>query len=282
MKLLPEEKLRTVFAKLEGTGGLYVSIQETGEVLAIGAHNRFNAASTIKIPILALLLKDGEEGRLDLKKPIPMLPENRVKGSGVLKSLGSDVCMSLLDYAVLMIIISDNSATNMVIDAVGIDRANAFFAENGWKDTHLAAKIYFPLPELPDDTRDLDKTSAADLGNMLERLMAGTLVSQSVSRKMLQIMAAQQGGKLTRDLPVLRCQNPTMELPEIPENKILMPSKGGSISNKYLHDAAVMLLPNGRKAAIAVMTATSDTKNASDILAQTARCVYDALRSNGE
>ena len=278
MKLLPKEKLRAIFSELEGDGGLYVSIPETGEVLAIGEHNRYNAASTIKIPILALLLKDGEEGRLDLGKPIPVLPENRVKGSGVLKSLGPDVQMSLWDYAVLMIIISDNTATNMVIDAVGIDRANAFFAENGWNDTHLAAKIFFPLPTLPDGTRDLDKTSAADLGNMMEQLLAGTLVSKSVSRQMLQIMAAQQGGKLTRDLPILRCPNPTMELPEIPEDKLLMPSKGGSITNKYLHDAAVMLLPNGRKAAIGVMTATTDNQKAGDILARVAVTVYEALR----
>lgn len=277
MKLLPEEKLRAIFSELEGDGGLYVSIPETGEVLAIGEHNRYNAASTIKIPILALLLKDGEEGRLDLEKPIPVLPENRVKGSGVLKSLGSDVQMSLWDYAVLMIIISDNTATNMVIDAVGIDRANAFFAENGWNDTHLVAKIFFPLPTLPDGTRDLDKTSAADLGNMMEQLLAGTLVSKSVSRQMLQIMAAQQGGKLTRDLPILRCPNPTMELPEIPEDKLLMPSKGGSITNKYLHDAAVMLLPNGRKAAIGVMTATTDNQKAGEILSQVAQAVYETL-----
>ena len=278
MKLLPEEKLRAIFSELEGDGGLYVSIPETGETLAIGEHNRYNAASTIKIPILALLLKDGEEGRLNLDAPVPIHPENVVRGSGILKSLGTGVSMSLRDYAVLMIIISDNSATNMVIDAVGIDRANAFFLENGWNDTHLAAKIFFPLPTLPDGTRDLDKTSAADLGKMIEQLLAGSLVSESVSRQMLQIMAAQQGGKLTRDLPILRCPNPTMELPEIPEDKLLMPSKGGSITNKSRHDAAVMLLPNGRKAAIGVMTATTDNQKAGDILARVAVTVYEALR----
>lgn len=71
----------------------------------------------------------------------PLHEDCRTWGSGVLKSLSDNYQMCLYDYAVLMIIVSDNSATNHIIDAVGLERANAYFAENGWTNTHLGGKL---------------------------------------------------------------------------------------------------------------------------------------------
>lgn len=277
MKFIPEEALRQLHGQVDGICGLYVSVPGAGEQFAIGEHQKLDAASTIKIPLLALLLKDGESGRLDLDAPVPFTPENQVLGSGVLKSLGTGISMSLYDYAVLMIIISDNSATNQVIDAVGIQRANAFFAENGWNDTHLAHKLYFPKPMLSDGTVDYNSTSAADLGNMMEKILAGTMVSEAVSRNMMQIMAAQQFGKLNLSLPVQRFANTRQPLPPVPEGKVIMANKGGSLIGKVLHDAAVMLLPNGRNAILAMTTGTRDNDKAEVIMKQVSKVLYDRL-----
>jgi beta-lactamase class A len=65
MKYIPEEKLREICSEINGTFGLYVSLPERGEKFTIDADVRYNAASTIKIPLLALLMKDFEDGRLD-------------------------------------------------------------------------------------------------------------------------------------------------------------------------------------------------------------------------
>jgi beta-lactamase class A len=277
MRYIPEQALRALHAEVDGTCGLYISVPEAGEVLGINEHLPINAASTIKVPLLALLLKDGEDGRLDLDAPLPMDLKNRVPGSGVLKSLGN-VTMSLWDYAVLMTIISDNSATDMVIDAVGVDRANAFFAEQGWKETHVAGKLYFPKPILPDGTEDIALVSAADLGNMMERMLEGTLVSPSVSRKMMQIMAAQQLGRFSPAMPVRRYANTREPLPEVPaEGGVIMCNKTGSLFNKVAHDTAAIILPDGKKATITVLTATKDNAKAEDIMKRMAAALYESL-----
>ena len=120
MKRIPEETLRQICSGIDGRYGLYVSLPEEGEVLQLHSDTVLYAASTIKIPILALLLKDSETGNLDLYKPLPLSAHNRVCGSGVLKLLSHEVALSLYDYAVLMIVLSDNCATNQIIDVLGM------------------------------------------------------------------------------------------------------------------------------------------------------------------
>lgn len=277
MQYIPEEKLREICKEVNGTYGLFVSLPERGEKLAICAHDQFNSASTIKIPLLALLLKDFEEGRLDPAVPMPLREDCRVWGSGVLKSMGSDFLLTLYDYAVLMIIVSDNSATNQIIEAVGLDRANAFFAQNGWKDTHLAGKLFKPKPLLPDGTEDFNRTSAADLGDMMEKVLAGKMVSKSVSDQMMQIMAAQQLGKFDQSLPVEHYSFTRNPLPPVPEGKVIVCNKGGSLIGRVLHDAAIILLPNGEKAVLTMMTATPDNDVTIEVLKKVSRAVYDSL-----
>lgn len=277
MKYIPEEKLREICGEVNGTFGLYVSLPERGEKFTIDADVKFNAASTIKIPLLALLMKDFEDGRLDPTETMPLRDDCRVWGSGVLKSLSTDFQLSLYDYAVLMIIVSDNSATNQIIEAVGIDRANTFFAENGWKDTHLACKLYKQKPLLPDGKPDYNHTSAADLGDMMEKMLNGTLVSEDASRQMRQILAAQQLGKFNLSLPVERYSYTKEPLPPVPEGKVIMCNKGGSLEGKVLHDAAIILLPNGEKAVLTMMTATPDNNITTEIFKKVSKALYDSL-----
>jgi beta-lactamase class A len=277
MKYIPEEKLREICSEVNGTFGLYVSLPERGEKFTIDADVKFNAASTIKIPLLALLMKDFEDGRLDQKTLYSLNEESNVLGSGVLKSLSTDFKLSLYDYAVLMIIVSDNSATNQVIDAVGQDRANTFFADNGWVNTHLAGKLYSPKPMLPDGTKDYNYTTAANLGDMMEKILAGKLVSEAASKQMMQILAAQQLGKFNLSLPVERYSRTKNPLPPVPEGKVIMCNKGGSLEGKVLHDAAIMLLPNGEKAVLTMMTATPDNRITTEISKKVSKALYDSL-----
>lgn len=277
MKMIPETALIAVCSQVNGEYGLYVSVPESNERLVLNGGKKFNSASTIKIPLLALLLKDFEDERLNADQPIFLHEENRVGGSGILKSMSPALSMSLYDFAVLMTIISDNSATNQIIDAVGLERANAFFAENGWKNTHLAGKLFLPKPILPDGTEDFNSTSAEDLGDMMERVLRGTLVSENVSRQMMQIMAAQQLGRFNLSLPVIRFPNTRKPLPEVPEGRVIMANKGGTLTGKVLHDAAAMLLPNGKKAVLTMMTASPDKEATTEILKEVSRTLYDHL-----
>ena len=277
MKRIPEETLRQICGGIDGQYGLYVSLPEEEETFELCSDTVLNAASTIKIPILALLLKDLEEGRLDRDTPVPLAECNRVGGSGVLKVMSRSLALSLYDYAVLMMVVSDNCATNQIIDALGIDRINGYFRENGWLDTHLAGKLQSPKPLLPDGTEDYNRTSARDLGNMMERILKEDLVSPAASRMMLQIMAAQQVGKFDKGLPVIKHADPAQPLPPVPEGRVYVANKGGTLSGIALHDAAIILMPNGRKIVAVLTTKTPDNTKTLEIFKEIAKTLYDSL-----
>jgi len=274
MSIIPEQKLRELCENFEGTCSLYVSLPFCGEKFTFDAERPFNAASTIKIPLLAKLFQDAEEGRVDLDEVQVIAPENRVRGSGVIKYLAPDLALSLFDYAVTMIIVSDNSATNQVIDAVGMDRANAYFAENGWSATSLNRKLFAPAV---GNTALGNYTSAADLGNVLERMQAGDLVSPAACEKMMSIMACQTLGKFSKSLPVHRPESTREPLAPPPEGKVLLVEKGGTLLKRVSHDAAVMILPDGRCAVMVMMTECESGAKSLEVISKVSRAVYDGL-----
>ncbi len=274
-RIIPRAALQALCEDFEGECSLYVSIPETGEKFLYREHERINAASTVKIPLLALLLKDAEEGRLELYAPQPMKAENFVRGSGVLKYLSPTLALSLYDYAVMMIVLSDNSATNQVIDAVGMDRANAFFRESGWMETELNRKLFAPNA---GDTALGNYSSAADLGNMLEGILAGELVSPEASEIMKRIMACQTLGKFSKSLPAVhRPQNTLEPLALPPEGKVILVEKGGTLTGQVSHDAAIMILPDGRSAVLVMMTECESGDASLDAIQKVSRMIYDRM-----
>ena len=277
MNYIPEEKLRKICEEIDGKYGLYVSLPDEGAVFELHSDTVLNAASTIKIPIMALMLKDCEEGRLRLDKVEPLAEENRAIGSGILKVMSREAALSLYDYAILMLVISDNSATNHIIDAIGIDRFNEFCKDMGWNDTHLAGKLFGPKPLLPDGSVDTNRTSAKDLGKMMELILKDEMVSPEASRMMKQIMATQQVGKFDKSLPVIKHADPSLPLPPVPEGFVQVINKGGTLKDKVLHDAAILLLPSGKRAVITLMTATPNNEKTMEIFKRVSKSLYDHL-----
>ena len=280
MSYIPEKKLKELCESFDGKCGVYIYLPFANEIFTYGEGEKIRAASTIKIPLLALLFKDAEEGRIDLDTPIPLGEEGSVCGSGIIKFLSPDIRLSLYDYAILMMIVSDNTATNRVIDAVGIDRANAFFAENGWNETYLYKKLFVPAPDAPYGTAATNLTSARDLGDMMSRVYAKTLISEDVSNKMLSILACQQLGKLDKSIPgVYRPGSARAPVVRVPEGRVIMAQKGGTLTGKInvSHDTAIMLLPNGRSAVMVVMTESSDNNMALEFIKSISRAVYDSI-----
>ena len=98
------------------------------------------AASTIKVPIFIEALRQARDGVLSLKDKYEL--QNRCDGSGVLSSLHDVDKMTLRDLLTLMIIVSDNTATNILIDLVGIDNVNNTLRSLGYKKTRLQRKMY--------------------------------------------------------------------------------------------------------------------------------------------
>ncbi|MDP2859469.1 MAG: serine hydrolase, partial [Bacillota bacterium] len=110
------EKLVSSFS---GTFGLYARHLRSGEVLEFNADERFPTASCTKVPILIEVWKQALDGRFSLDDQMVLTSENVTTGTGVLLDLTPGLKMSVRDVALLMIVVSDNVATNMLIDLVG-------------------------------------------------------------------------------------------------------------------------------------------------------------------
>lgn len=108
-----------------------------GNVIKINEKEQYNAASCIKIFILIELFNQINNGTKSRNDEIPYLDEHYVNGSGVLRYLSKNIKLPVLDVATLMMIISDNVATNMLIDYLGIGNINKTIKNIGCKDTEL-------------------------------------------------------------------------------------------------------------------------------------------------
>jgi beta-lactamase class A len=117
-------QLERIARGVDGVMAYVVIDLASGERFERLADQVLPTASTIKIAILYELFAQAEEGRLDLARPVPLPPSARASGSGILQALEAPA-MPLTDYATMMIVMSDNTATNLLIDTLGMDRVNA-------------------------------------------------------------------------------------------------------------------------------------------------------------
>lgn len=185
-------RLERRIAAHHGTVGLYVKDLTTNEYLSIRGNEQFPSASVIKVPILVELLAQVERGPIKLTDPMIMLASDQRPGSGVLQFLSTPHTLTVGDAAMLMIILSDNSATNLIIDKVGIRNVNARMDSLGLKATRLHAKVFLGASTTIDTaaTRQwgLGVTTPMEMGTLFEKLYRGTAVSEPASKQMLDML----------------------------------------------------------------------------------------------
>ena len=137
-----EASVRSIVDEVDGVMGVTIEDLKSGERLSLNGDLVFTQASAIKLPLLVELFRQAEDGRHDLDAPVTLTEGDVVPGSGVLRRLtAGQVTMTLLDIATLMIIVSDNTATNMIIDRVGMDQVNETMARLGLGETKLQRKM---------------------------------------------------------------------------------------------------------------------------------------------
>jgi beta-lactamase class A len=126
----------------EGVMGVAVKDLTTGEFFAVNGDEIFPVASTIKVPILIEFYRRVEAKSLDPMSPVTYVEAQKMGGSGVIKTLTPGaVTMTTIDYATLMINVSDNSTTNYFIDILGMDQINALISTLSLRETRLARKM---------------------------------------------------------------------------------------------------------------------------------------------
>ncbi|HEY7855140.1 MAG TPA: serine hydrolase [Terriglobales bacterium] len=188
-----------------GHVALYAKNLTTGEQVALDADQPVQTASVIKMTLMLQAFTQVKAGRLRLDQRLPLTRDNQVSGSGILNILNPGLDLTLHDAITLMMTLSDNTATNMVIDAVGLAPTNAMLARMGLKNTYFYKKVFKPaVGPLPADQPQfgLGKTTAREMAEVLESIYHCDLGDSALCHDMITIMRNQQDrDMLPRYLP---------------------------------------------------------------------------------
>ncbi len=186
------------FALPPANAGSSAPLAATSAV-TFNAQRPFPAASTIKVYVLQALLERVAAGTSSLSDEVVLSASDQVSGSGVLKALSCDRPYTVLDLATLMIIVSDNTATNLLIELVGVGEVNASMRRNGWLDSALSGKLQLSA-QPPGTKRVPSRTTPADLADYFARLWLGELLPSELTEVAKTIYRQQQYGELGRFL----------------------------------------------------------------------------------
>ncbi|MFE8698506.1 serine hydrolase [Cytobacillus sp. FJAT-53684] len=208
-----KEEVYRIASRCKGRVGLVIETENNR--IEINSRAKFSSASLIKVPILIECFRQSEEGTLDLQQYIPIAESNRVKGAGVLQALSSDLQLKVIDVMTLMIIISDNLATNLLIDLLGMEKINQGMRDQNLHDTELSRKMM----DFAALKNGLDNyTTAYDMLTCLKELDQNKMLSNRSASMAKEIMENQQfSNKLSDqiDLDIFKVANKTGELPGI-------------------------------------------------------------------
>lgn len=198
--------LEARIARHRGVVGVALLDPRTGESLSIRGDAPFPSASVIKVPILVEVFQQVEKGKLRLHDPLVLLEADKVPGAGVLQFLHAPLELTVRDAAILMIILSDNTATNLLIDKVGIRAVNARMDTLGLPQTRLHAKVFRGRTTMIDSAAyekyGLGVTTPDDMARLLAMIYRGEAVSDDASRQMVEILKAQmKDDRIPRYLP---------------------------------------------------------------------------------
>ncbi|MCO6456240.1 MAG: serine hydrolase [Pirellulaceae bacterium] len=200
------DRLQPLAERHAGQVAISVKHLATGESYGYHQDEPMPTASLIKFPVMATAYQLAADGRLDLNQMLTLRDEDQVPGSGILTThFSPGTRISLRDAIRLMIAWSDNTATNLVLDAIGIEATSQRMRELGCEQTRIHAKVFRRDTSIdPERSRQfgLGSTTAGEMLRLFELLHGDQLVSPEASRSMREhLQACQDGTKLVRGLP---------------------------------------------------------------------------------
>lgn len=264
------QKLQDIQQRFSGTYAVFAEHLGSGEMVQFGAvDRRFETASVMKLPVLVEALRQCRTGLHRLDEPVTYQSQDFVKGSGVLQHLTPGISLPLRDVLTLMVIVSDNLATNMVIRVVGLESINALVGSCGLTATEVRRKISFDSPD------PLGWSSPRDLVTLLKALFNRTLLGSEYSAIALDMLGRQQYNTLlTRALPYEVLDDNDDEPP-----LVRVMSKSGSLTG-IRNDAGIVETPWGTYAIALMSEGSVDTRfhmdtEAQVLLPEVSRAIFD-------
>ena len=201
-----QEVLQAIAREMEtipGHLGFYYKNLATGQEFGVRENEAYLAASVIKLPLFLHVLEQGAAGKIDRDARLTVTDADKMPSCGALNQFTGEVSVDIRTLCRLMIVISDNTATNKLINYCTIPGANAAFRNWGLEQTCLRRLLF----DAKASAAGLENTiSPKEMGMLLEKLYRGEFVSEAVSQEAVDVLLHQQidhklGGKLF-DAPI--------------------------------------------------------------------------------
>lgn len=236
--------------------GIFMVDLDTGGYIDINAGKPFPAASTIKLPVLVAFFQALDEGKVRLDETLTMKASQVAEGSGDMQYQKPGTKYTVLETITKMIVISDNTATNMIIDRLGgAEILNQQFRNWGLRNT----AIRNPLPDLGGT----NTTSPHDLTNLVSQVEQGGLLSMKSRDRLFHIMEQTKNDSL---------------IPRGLGRGAIIAHKTGNI-NSVLADAGAIDMPNGKRYLLAILVKrpAEGYTPAANLIRDVSETVYDYL-----
>ena len=181
-----------------GVAGVSIKDLSTGWYYGINDELIFPTASSIKIPILLKLIESSDASKLDLLKSIEITEEMKSRGSGVIHKMNGTIHLTIENLAILMINLSDNTATNLCIDIAGLDEVNKMLEDYEFKSMRLSRKMqdYIAIKEGKENL-----SSVKEMNLILEMLDSARAIKPEVAKKVLNILSINKATPISQPLP---------------------------------------------------------------------------------
>lgn len=293
-------QIEKIAEDLEGTMGVAVKNLGTGEEVTINGDELFQLASVFKVPVIVTLYREVDAGNISLDDKVEMTYYSKVPGSGVLKELTPGLELTIRDYRALMMLISDNTATDTVVEAVGKDNVNKTMLELGLKDTKISTcreilfgylglddvdpkkwtidlwdetikKIREEAYQLPKETKlkNINLTTPRNMMMLLEKIHGGEVASRCSCDEILALMK--------------RCQTGGNRIWKyLPRDRVEVAHKTGTV-NGVVNDAGIVYPKEGDPYIICVFTKDIEAESGGyvpigeEAIAKVSKIAYDCF-----
>ncbi len=194
---LLDSRVRAEVASFKGKIWLSAKNLDTGATYELNGDERVRTASTIKVPIMIEAFARVAEGKAKWSDELVLTKEKKVGGSGVLFEFDNGLKLTLRDAVNLMIVLSDNSTTNLVLDVLTTDAVNARMDTLGLKKTRVLRKVFGGgVSRAGDDPAlkpyGLGVSTPREMVSLLEKLERGEVVSPAASKEMIELLKREQ------------------------------------------------------------------------------------------
>lgn len=234
-----DSQVKQKIGSFPGQVSLYAINLDTGKSYALSADRPVRTASTIKLPIMVECYFEAAEGKLKWSEPVKLVKNDIVGGSGILQDLTPGDVFPIRDVVDLMIVMSDNTATNLVLDRVSGNAVNARMAQLGLRETRVMRKVMGAKPSRvttagakPENRKwGLGRSSPREMVTILEKLYRGELVNKAASDAMIATLKRQRDiTGIGRDMTGVTVADKTGALDNLRSGIGIIYSKRGNVA----------------------------------------------------